>query len=446
MRIVTSTERCPRQYLIAGSICFFSFLLFYGVTSRGKLQASDEASVFATGVSLATRGNLAIDDLRWLQKNSVLGAEAPDGHLYTKYFPGNVLAVALVYKLTARPDDQPYVWVHEVAPSITGARWAMRVDAFWGALGMTALLLGLRAYFDWRTAILTVASIGLCSDWWYQSRGLYSEIGAGSFVIASLCFAVSGKPYGSSGAVACSILFRPTTLLALPFWGKTVWGKNFKDLASAGIIVAAVAGLGIFNWLRFGSPLNFGYGGVDRFEFSGWSILQGLVGLLLSPGRSIFVYSPILLLALPGAFLFMKKETVLTTACLVMVISYTLALSCWRGWHGGLAWGARSLLPIVPVLGFLAAPVLDYVWRNKWLASVSVLLAIAGFGIQVLALLRDPTHVLLDNVASGKVEFVDTMYSVRSSWLALQIGMLQHWQPCDLDSDTLRHLFTNCPD
>src|SRR5438874_13416452 len=163
-----------RRLVTAGRIglpvCFFFFLAVYGITSRGKLQASDEAAVFATGVSLATTGHLAIDHFAWLQERVNIGSVGPDGHLYTKYFPGNVFAVALVYKMTARPNDSSYVWVKEIAPSATGARWALRLNALWGALGMTALLFLVRRYFDWRTAIVTVALIGMCTDWWYQSR------------------------------------------------------------------------------------------------------------------------------------------------------------------------------------------------------------------------------------------------------------------------------------
>lgn len=51
-----------------------------------------------------------------------------------------VISTALVYKLTARANDQPYIWVAPLAPSINGASWAFRVNAIWGALGMTALL------------------------------------------------------------------------------------------------------------------------------------------------------------------------------------------------------------------------------------------------------------------------------------------------------------------
>jgi hypothetical protein len=38
----------------------------HGVTSRSGLQVVDEVAVFATGMNLATKGTLAIDELQWL--------------------------------------------------------------------------------------------------------------------------------------------------------------------------------------------------------------------------------------------------------------------------------------------------------------------------------------------------------------------------------------------
>jgi len=435
-----------RKLLTAGPraslVCFFFFLAVYGITSRGKLQASDEAAVFASGISLATRGHLAIDDFAWLQERVNIGSTGPDGHLYTKYFPGNVFAVALVYKLTARSNDSPYIWVKEVAPSVTGARWALRLNALWGAVGMTFLLALLRRFCSWPTAITTVLLVGLCSDWWYQSRGLYSEVGGGAFLIASLYFAVSDKPYRSGLALALSILFRPTNLVALPFLGWAVWRKGLKALPSA--IAIAIGGilLAAYNWARFGSPLNFGYpeGNLSIPFFT------GLHAMFLSPGRSLFVYSPILLLAIPGAWFFSKREPWLTIFCLFIVVSYAAIVASWGPLGWGLSWGMRLMTPTLPVLGFLAAPVVDYAWRNKWGVLAPLALGLAGFAIQIVALLRDPTHVLIDRVQSGDVKFEETIYTVRHSWLALQIEAARNRQPCDLDSYTLRRLLTNCSD
>jgi hypothetical protein len=428
--------------LIAGAACFLGFLLFYGITARGKLQASDEAAVFASGISLATTGHLFIDDFNWLQEKVNIGSIGRDGHLYTKYFPGNIFAVALVYRLTERSNDTPYVWVKEIAPSRAGAGWALRINALWGAIGMTALLFLVQRFFDWRTAALTVIGVGACSDWWYQSRGLYSEVAAGAFLISSIYFAVSEKPYRSSAALALSILFRPTNLIGLPFWAVAAWRKGRRAVASVLFILGGIAALATYNWARFGSPVNFGYPeGNLSVPF-----LTGLQTMFFSPGRSLFVYSPILLLAIPGAWLFLKRERLLTVLCLFLVLGYAAIIASWGPLGWGLSWGMRLMTPTLPVLGFLAAPVISCAFRTAWLWIAPVLLGVLGFFIQIVALLRDPTHVLIDRVQSGQVNFEETIFSARHCWLALQIDAVQRWQPCELDSETLRKWLGSCPE
>ena len=221
------------------------------------------------------------------------------------------------------------------------------------------------------------------------------------FSDSSLCLAVYERPYGSSTALALSFLFRPTNLIGLPIWIRTVWGKWRQALLSSFIIMAGGLTLALFNWIRFGSPTDFGYYGKEAFN---GSILNGLYGLFLSTGGSIFVYSPVLLLAIPGAWLFFKRGKSVTIAALLTVLGYVFAISAWYGWTGGASWGCRLLTPIVPLLGFLAASTVEQVWKRKWLAPAVALLAMAGMSVQVLALLRDPLRVLIEHVANGESE------------------------------------------
>lgn len=431
-----------RTNLVAGAICFTAFLILYGITARGKLQASDEAAVFASGISLATSGHLNIDQLKALQEKVNLGSEGPDGHLYTKYFPGNVFAVALIYKLSARANDPPYIWTTELAPSITGARWALCLNAFWGALGMTALLLLLRRYFDWTIAIATTIAIGVCSDWWYQSRGLYSEVAAGALVTWCLVFASSERVHKSSALLALSLLFRPTTLLAAPFVAIAAKRKPRTLIICALIVATGLLALAVYNYARFGSPLKSGYppGNLSVPLFT------GLFVLLFSPGRSIFVYSPILLLAIPGAWLFWKRERAFALCCIFFIVAHALIVACWGPLGWGLSWGSRLMTLTLPVFGLLIAAAFDHIWRNKWLLPIPILLGLFGCGVQIITLLRDPTHVLIDRVQIGDVKFEETIYSVRRCWLALQIDAARKPQPCELDSYNLRRIFSSCSD
>jgi len=423
-----------------GIVCFVFFLLFYGITARAKLQASDEAATLATGISLATEGDVAIDNLQWLQDILNIGQPGRDGHLYAKYFPGNVFTAALLYSLTETSNDQPYNWnFKEIAPSNTGARIALMTNALWGALAMTFLLLALSRYFSWRTTLMTVFIVGVCTDWWYQSRGFFSEIGAGAFLTGSLYFMTEDRPYLSSLALAISLLFRPTNLLGLPLWGKTVWGKDLRKVAASVIfIIGSIMILGLYNWLRFNSPVNFGYGN-EKFVFTGF---DGLYGVLLSPGRSLFVYSPILILAIPGLWLMYRQARSMTIVCLSTIAGYVLAIAAWHMWDGGWSWGSRLLTPIVPMLGFFCAPVIDRLWHRRWLAAIIVLLALLGLSVEFLALARDPIRVMNETVGTGSLKYTETIHSIDNSWAAIQFRSLKSWQICDLDAYWLRRLLS----
>ena len=423
-----------RRFLVS-LLCFVIFLLFYGVTARAELQVSDEVAVFATSASLATKGTLAIDEMQWLQDTVNIGKKGRDGHLYTKYFPGNIFSAALIYRLLAHPSDQPYIWNHKVlAPSNSGARMALRLNAILGALAMTGLFCLTRHYFGEPTAMITVCLIGVCSDWWYQSRGFLSEIGAGAWLTLGMYFAITQRPFRGALALAVSLLFRPLNIITLPAWALAARQSGRRVAWSAFPVFGSLLLLALYNFVRFGSPLDFGYTG-EGFRTP---LVQGLYGVLFSPGRSPFVYSPILLLAIPGCVLLYQREKVLAFTCVFTIAVYVLAVSGWHSWNGGWTWGSRLLTPIVPLAGFLVAPVVKQGRSRRWLLAMIMILALAGLAVQLVALARDPLGVLITRVSAGEVTFDETVYTIHNSWLALQIRSLKEWHFCDLDLYTLR--------
>src|SRR5206468_11623540 len=139
---------------------------------------------------------------------------------------------------------------------------------------------------------------------------------------------------------------------------------------------------------------------------------QGLHAMFLSPGRSLFVYSPVLLLAIPGTWLFYKREKILTIICVVIAGGYVAVIAPVAPLGWGLTWGARLLTPIVPLLGLLIAPSLERAWRNKWVGLAALLLGAMGLSVQLTALLRDPTRVMIEQVATGTIRYEDTLYTV----------------------------------
>lgn len=441
MRLTALTHKYRQmldRHLLAGLLCFILFLLFYGITARAELQVSDEVAVFATSASLVTKGTLAIDEMQWLQDTVNIGKKGRDGHLYTKYFPGNIFSAAAIYRLLERPLDQPYIWNHKVlAPSNSGARMALRLNAILGALGMVGLFCLIRHYFGGSVAAITVCLIGVCSDWWYQSRGFLSEVGAGALLTLGMYFAITKRPFRGALALAASLLFRPLNLIVLPAWVIAAKQGGRRVAWSVFPILGSLSLLALYNFARFGSPLDFGYVGEGFYT----PLLRGLYGILLSPGRSPFVYSPILLLAIPGFVLLCRRERIFALACLFAITAYILAASSWSSWDGGWTWGSRLLTPVIPLAGFLVAPVVERGRSRRWLLVLIVVLAAIGLTVQLVALARDPLGVIITQVSSGEVTYHETVHTVHNSWLALQVRSLKDWHFCDLDGYALRSLW-----
>ncbi len=431
-------------------LCFFAFLIFYGITSRADLQITDEVAVFASAISLAEEGDLSIDELSWLNDRVNIGDTGRGGYLYAKYFPGNIISAAAVYRLT-RQADLPYEWRipndidagfgrMTLALSEAGARNALKLNAILGAWAMAMLFHLLIQRFDWKTSLTTVLVVGIGTDWWYQSRGFMSEIGAGALLITSLYYAEKDSPHLSGLALGISILFRPVNLIAFPIWLKSAWDK--KVLWSVWGIFLGVIGLALFNWIRFESFFKFGY----QEESFLLHLIDGLYGVLLSPGRSIFLYSPILTLAIPGAWLLYKhkNEKMLTIVVSSTSIFYILVAASWHSWDGGWSWGSRLLTPILPILGFLSAPAIEFAWRRKGDIAVVFVLALLGIVIQLAALAVNPLVNLVNAVVYGGVEYNETVNSIGNSWLALQLQSLRDWQVCSLDAYTIRQWIGVC--
>jgi hypothetical protein len=121
------------------------------------------------------------------------------------------------------------------------------------------------------------------------------------------------------------------------------------------LLLLALSVYAYWNWVRFGSPLESGYRfgfarmGVPMFAFGGFP--EHVVALLVSPGRGILVYAPILL-ALPAARSYWRAMTPslrrLCTVAWTAPIVNLLFFGLLGTWHGGFGWGPRFLVaPLV---------------------------------------------------------------------------------------------------
>lgn len=113
------------------------------------------------------------------------------------------------------------------------------------------------------------------------------------------------------------------------------------------------------NLFHFGHPFSSAY--ADQPEGIAFStpVLAGLYGFLFSVGKSIFLFSPAILLGLLGWQKFSGPYRALGISLGVAIACKLLVHSTWQNWAGGWCWGPRHVFMIhallmVPAVAFLS--------------------------------------------------------------------------------------------
>jgi hypothetical protein len=150
-------------------------------------------------------------------------------------------------------------------------------------------------------------------------------------------------------------------------------------------MVPLLAMIALYNQARWGSPLDAGYG--PREAAPTERLFYGLWGQLLSPGKSVFLYSPALVLSLAGFRATRRRCPELLWLILATVVPILLLNAKLMFWSGDYAWGPRYLVFAIPVLMLPAAVLIDELvragrgWRRR--AQVALTVAVVGVGVFV---------------------------------------------------------------
>jgi hypothetical protein len=143
----------------------------------------------------------------------------------------------------------------------------------------------------------------------------------------------------------------------------------------------------VVNHIKTGSAFDTGYttaGGAP--VFSG-QFYPALIGYLLSPGRSIFFHSPVLILGLLGLRTYLRAHRPQAVLVLLLVASVLLPHMKFPAWPGGWVWGPRYSVAVTPLMLLPAAHWLDG-WLTRglgWARSVALGgLSAAGVFVQAV--------------------------------------------------------------
>jgi len=150
--------------------------------------------------------------------------------------------------------------------------------------------------------------------------------------------------------------------------------------AAAGLLLIAAV-----NFARYGNPMTTGRQ-ITTGPFPVWgNPLRGLAGLLISPAKSIFLYSPTCAVALLGLYRLSTRHSNRFAPILACLGLHLALISTLRFWHGEWAWGPRYLVATVPLVSIG----LPFAWRPSRQRILKAALCSLGVCIQLLAISVD---------------------------------------------------------
>lgn len=401
------------------AIALFLFLLaIYLLTYTPRINASDGLAMFATAESIIRRGALDIEQIRWLGLQQ--GTYGLDGLLYSR--KGIGVPIGLL----------PLTGLGFLVPQFGLVSTSLLFNALVTALTAVLLLAYLqRLGVQWRTGLLVSLTFGLATLAWPYAKSLFSDPFSGLMLLsAAYCLTVYRPtdqsatglrwPFLAGLCLAWNVAARYAEAVFIPVF--SLWllykirpgveDETFRVKRSPGtplkgwmpIILKPIVAfclpllvvgslLLIFNVSRYGNPLNTGY--LPNETFSG-SLWQGVSGQLISPGRGLLVYCPVLILSFVGVVGLWRSRQTETLVATSIILIHLLLYGKWFMWHGGYAWGPRFLIPTLPFWAIFLAPIIEPLWLGRRLTFRERFGLSAYFILTTLSLIPQWLTVTID--------------------------------------------------
>jgi hypothetical protein len=258
------------------------------------------------------------------------------------------------------------------------------------ALSASLLFLALRRRTTMSNAVLlTVAYAFGTSTWVISSQALWQH-GVAQLLLTGAILLLTG-PYSVASALTVGVVLGlivgnrvPDGPLAAALGVYAlVWAGRRAAIVVAAAVVPTLLVL-LYNFAITGT-LTGGYQMAGPASmFFRLEMGAGLAGLLFSPTRGLFVFSPFLLfLALawrhaPHDRAERRLTLAVTAGLIVQLLAYSLT-----DWRAGMAWGTRFLTDMMPMLVWLLVPVVAALGRRGracFVTAVCVAIAIEAVG------------------------------------------------------------------
>ena len=352
--------------------------------------------------------------------NTEVGHWTPE--LRRQYAEGTLKPVGCKYYLVESTTPGRYINIYGLGPALTALPvyavmkcfvpdlgthsqvvWftAREIAAALTALSAVFLYLAALALTGRRNALVIALAYGLGTCVWStSSQGLWQQTPTIFYLALGTCLFVriERSPWFAAPcamAWAAAVWCRPTSAIVVLCAG--VWlllrdRRAFAAYAVAGLPFALA--LVFFNYHFLGSPFAFGQSESSRniaISMTGspslWQapLSEGLAGLLMSPSRGLFVYSPFLLLSIPGMVRVWSTPKCAPLRPLAVAALLILCLeSKFFCWWGGWSYGYRLVLDITVFLPLMLIPLMDALRRGILIRGLFAAALLWSVAVQIV--------------------------------------------------------------
>ncbi len=384
------------------------FLVAYVTHFMSGVIASGDSRWSVSGAySLVYDGDLTLDEFpEMLEEHEYYWVDRIGSHWYTRFPIGmSLLSAPLVFALDVSSVVLFWVWpgleeriidasvkpLEEVTVLTMYWRIELVIACFFMSVAALLMFRIGRKFLSSPKALILVFWFLYCTPVWSTgSRSLGQHCGSILMLTLALIFVLAARKNArwiqfAALPLSFSFVIRPTN--ALPIIAFTIYvliaHRDYfvKYLGWAAVIAIPFS---VYNWNVYDSLLAPYYLPQDQLgEASPYetNYLNGMTGLLFSPARGLFVYSPLFVFSFAGATLgYRKTRDRLYVILPVLCIFHWLLLSSFGDWWGGHSYGPRYFSDLSPIFVYLLIPILQLEfqpWTRPRVALVSALVVVS---------------------------------------------------------------------
>ena len=387
--------------------------------------------------------------LNWLETGHIgmasppapIFLQAPDGLHYPVHELGNILwmmpAAAAGLGLEQLFDRRMLTGNIRLAQAITGllpiVYVALTAAGFWK-------LLEWGFGFGARTRLRAVVLLTFTTILLAYSRSLSDVVATGAWLVWGAAFAARASARGDVRSAAlsglclgCAFITRVPSAVAIApiFLAMIARARSERRIAmGAAALAASLPAAAVFLWfndVRTGSPFMPAFL-LPKYAFvqpGGGDLLTGVAGFLFSPGKSIFLFSPVLVFAVLGFPAMWRKRRIDALMVLGVFTLFLLVHGSLDDWHADWGWGPRYAVFVTPLLWLPAVFAIDRWDSRAALRKAGTILIAASIAVQFAAVA------------------VNWHYQYQLMWHGGRLGGEMYWRADNQWTDALRAAIGN---